>query len=80
MNLEHKIQAILFYQAEPMSIGRLSKLLKHNEGEVRDALLRLREEVEGTGLSLVENSNEVMLGTSPAASSLIAEITKEELS
>lgn len=80
MELRHKIQAILFYQAEPMSIGRLSKLLKHNEGEVRDALLKLREEIEGTGVSLVENGNEVMLGTSPSASSLIAEITKEELS
>ena len=80
MELKHSIQAILFYQAEPMSIGRLSKLLKHSEGEVRDSLAKLREELEGTGLALVENGNEVMLGTSPAASSLIAEITKEELS
>lgn len=80
MNLEYSIQAILFYQAEPMSIGRLSKLLKRSEEEIRAALIKLREELEGTGLSLVENGNEVMLGTSVAASSLIAEITKEELS
>lgn len=80
MELEYSIQAILFYQAEPMSIGRLAKLLKRNEEDIRAALIKLREVVEGTGLSLVENGNEVMLGTSPAASSLIAEITKEELS
>lgn len=80
MNLEYSIQAILFYQAEPMSIGRLSKLLKHSEEDIRAALLKLREEIEGTGLALVENGNEVMLGTSPSASSLIADITKEELS
>ncbi len=80
MELEYSIQAILFYQAEPMSIGRLAKLLKRSEEDIRAALIKLREEVEGTGLSLVENGNEVMLGTSPAASSLIAEITKEELS
>lgn len=80
MELEYSIQAILFYQAEPMSIGRLAKLLKRSEEDIRAALIKLREVVEGTGLSLVENGNEVMLGTSPAASSLIAEITKEELS
>jgi segregation and condensation protein B len=80
MKLEHAIQAILFYQAEPMTIGRLAKLLKKDEGAVRDALIKLREEIAGSGLSLVENGNEVMLGTSPSASSLIEEITKEELS
>lgn len=80
MKLEHAIQAILFYQAEPMTIGRLAKLLKKTEGEVRDALSILREEITETGLALIENGNEVMLGTSPSASSLIAEITKEELS
>lgn len=80
MELQHAIQAILFYQAEPMTIGRLAKLLKKEEEEVRDALIKLREEIAGSGLSLVENGNEVMLGTSPGASSLIEEITKEELS
>jgi segregation and condensation protein B len=80
MELQYSIQAILFYQAEPMSIGRLSKLLKHSEEDIRIALSKLRETLEGSGLSLVENGNEVMLGTSPSASSLIAEITKEELS
>lgn len=80
MELKHSIQAILFYQAEPISIGRLSKLLKRSEDDIRVALVQLREQIEGTGLSLVENGAEVMLGTSPLASSLIAEITKEELS
>ncbi len=80
MELHYAIQAILFYQAEPMTIARLSKLLKRNEEEVRASLVVLRESLLGTGLSLVENGNEVILGTSPDASSLIAEITKEELS
>lgn len=80
MELQYSIQAILFYQAEPMSIGRLSKLLKHSEEDIHSAINKLRDELQGSGLSLVENGNEVMLGTSPAASSLIAEITKEELS
>lgn len=80
MKLEHAIEAILFYQAEPMTISRLSKLLKRNEGEVRDALVILREKLSDTGLSLVQNGDEVMLGTSSEASTLLAEITKEELS
>jgi segregation and condensation protein B len=80
MELHNAIQAILFYQAEPMSIGRLAKLLKRSEEDVRTALLRLRAMLTGTGLSLVENGSDVLLATSPDASSLIAEITKEELS
>jgi segregation and condensation protein B len=80
MELQHQIQAILFYQAEPMSVGRLTKLLKKSEEEVHTALMALRETLTQTGLALVENGNEVMLATSPAASSLIEAITKEELS
>ena len=80
MELERAIEAILFYQAEPMTISRISKLLKRTEGEVRDALLQLREKLSDTGLALVQNGDEVMLGTSPEASVLLADITKEELS
>ena len=43
--LANLIEAILFYQAEPLSVKRLSSLTKHNEGEVRDALKMLEERV-----------------------------------
>ena len=78
--LANLIEAILFYQAEPLSVKRLASLTKKHEGEVRDALKALEEKLSDTGLRLITNGEEVTLGTSPAASATIEAITKEELS
>ena len=78
--LANLIEAILFYQAEPLSVKRLSSLTKHNEGEIRDALKILEERLLSTGLRLLQNGDEVTLGTSPDAGATIEAITKEELS
>lgn len=80
MDLSKAISAILFYRAEPMTIKRLSVLLKYPENDVRDALNVLEVKVRDVGLQLVRNSDEVTLGTAVEASALIESITKEELS
>lgn len=80
MELVKAIIAILFYQAEPIAVKRLSALLKRTEGEVRDAITLLPERLKDTGIMLLQNGDEVTLGTAPEASSLIESITKEELS
>ena len=80
MELANLIEAILFYHAEPLSIKRLAYLTKKNEGEVRDAIMVLEEKLLSSGLRLLQNDDEVVLGTSPSASTLIEAITKEELS
>ncbi len=79
MELANHIQAILFYQAEPLAISRLAKLLKKSEGEVRDAAKILEESLATTGLRLLQNGDNLTLGTAPEASALIEAITKEEL-
>ena len=78
--LANSIEAILFYHAEPMTLRRLSQLLKRNENDVREALRLLEERLSSTGLRLLQEENEVTLGTAPFASALIEAITKEELS
>lgn len=80
MELANLIEAILFYQAEPLKVVRLASLTKKNEGEVRDALKVLEEKLSDTGLRLLTNGEEVTLGTSPDAGATIEAITKEELS
>lgn len=80
MELSNLIEAILFYQAEPIQIARLTQLLKRTEGDVRDALNVLEERLNTTGVRLMRSSDEVTLGTSPDASALIEAMTKEELS
>ncbi len=80
MERAQAICAILFYQAEPMSVRRLSEILKCSEAEVGDALLGLTEQLIGTGLCLIQNADEVTLGTAREAGALIEAMTKEELS
>ncbi len=80
MELANSIEAILFYQAEPMKVSRLVALLKRSEPEVLEAIKVLEDKLSATGLRLLTNSGEVTLGTSPDASALIEAITKEELS
>ncbi len=80
MELPRAISAVLFYQAEPMSIKRLASALKRPEGEIKEALATLEESLAETGLCLVRKGDEVTLGTRPEASELIEQMTKEELS
>lgn len=80
MELANSIEAILFYQAEPMKVSRLATLLKRSDSEVMEAIKVLEDKLSATGLRLLTNGGEVTLGTSPDASALIEAITKEELS
>lgn len=75
-----KIEAILFYKAEPLSVKRLAEILKTDEDEIKTGIKSLKEDLEGRGLALIEWENEVMLGTSKEASEIIESFAKEELS
>lgn len=80
MELEAKIEAILFYRAEPMDKAELAKITKANPEEVASALLILKEKLNNRGISLIQLNGKVELGTNPELSGLIEEIIKEELS
>lgn len=80
MELDAKIEAILFFKAEPMSIDKLVELLNCSQEELTESITKLQEKLTGRGLILVKKDNSIMLGTNPEASQLIENITKEELS
>jgi segregation and condensation protein B len=79
MNLSPKIEALLFWKAEPVSIKKLAELLKIDQKEIGVGLDELEAKLKGSGLTLVRDENDVMLGTAKEYSSLIEEITKEEI-
>jgi segregation and condensation protein B len=79
MNLDAQIEAILFFKGEPVSIVRLSDLLQKTKEEIVGALKTLEANLKDRGVTLITKENEVMLGTSPALSSIIENITREEL-
>jgi segregation and condensation protein B len=79
-SLEQKIEAILFWKAEPMTFKSIASLLKADESSVQSALTTLEAQLANRGLTLVRNDSEVMLGTSKALSPLIEALAKEEIS
>jgi len=78
-NLENKIEAILFFKGEPVSFKRLEDILKVSKEEIKDAIFNLKINLENKGVVLVENNNEVTLGTAPELGKLIENLQKEEL-
>jgi segregation and condensation protein B len=79
MNIEQKIEAILFWKGEPISRKRLAEILESNQTEINEGILKLQENLKERGIVLVEKENEVMLGTVPELSELIEKLQKEEL-
>lgn len=78
-NLESKIEAILFWKGEPMTLDKLALALEASKDEVSQAVLSLRENFKNRGIVLLENNDEITLGTSPEHSLLIENLQKEEL-
>ncbi len=79
MDLEQKIEAILFFKGEPMSRKKLSEFLGVEQMEMNEALEKLKENLKGRGIVLQEKENEVTLGTAGELSDLIEKLQKEEL-
>lgn len=79
LDLEKKIEALLFWKGESMSRKKLAQVLHIKEDEISTALDKLREIYQGRGVVLLEKGDEVMLGTAPEMSDIIEVLQKEEL-
>lgn len=79
IKLESKIEALLFYKGEPLHISKISELLKEEESSIRNALENLKTERQNTGLVIVENNDEFILGTHPQMGNIIEDIRKDEV-
>src|SRR3989338_5757845 len=90
MNLESKIEAILFFKGEPISLKKISEILsssakasdgqgKFGQVEIDEAIEKLKNNLAVRGIVLLENAGEITLGTAPEYSSLIEHLQKEEL-
>ena len=85
MNLESKIEAILFWKGEPISRKKISEILsaqaglKVEEREINEGVEKLKENLKDRGVVLLEKDGDLMLGTTPELSDLIENLQKEEL-
>lgn len=79
MEITQKIEALLFFKGEPVTVGFLADVLKAPEAHIRETLLLLEQSLSSRGIVLMQNGDEYMLGTAPAAGELIEKLIKEEL-
>ena len=79
LNLSAQIEALLFWKAEPISIKKISTILKKEEGDIKAAITELEGSLRGRGLTIVQAEDEVTLGTAKEVSHLIETLTKDEL-
>ena len=79
LNISAKLEAILFWKAEPVSFKKLAELLKVDQATVKSTIQELEKNLQNRGLTIVQTDHEVMLGTAKDFSSLIEQLTKEEL-
>ncbi len=80
MTLESKIESILFWKGEPVTIDFLSNAIGENQENIIKALDLLETSLVTRGITLQRAGDKVALGTAPENSQLIAKIKKEELS
>lgn len=80
MDIASKIQAILFWKAEPVNLKNLALYLKIDKAEIEKGISELQKKLENSPLTLVIHEDEVTLGISKELSSLIEDLTKEEIS
>src|SRR3989344_6316684 len=80
LNLESKIESILFFKNEPISIKELAKILNVNKNEINQSIKNLQEFYKMRGVVIVSDGENISFGTHPDACELIENLEKEELS
>lgn len=80
MNLENKIEAILFFKNEPVSVAELAKLLDVNKEEIKNSISNLQDFYKDRGMVIVSDGENLNFGTHPNESELIEKLQKEEFS
>ncbi len=79
IELEAKIEGLLFYKGEDVEVKKLAELLKVSVEEMEEALKKLEQSLTGRGLVLVRKDDSVVLGITSELSSLIESIRKDEI-
>lgn len=78
LNLDSKLEGILFYKAEPLLKSEVLELLSCPADELNAAIAQLRERLHG-GLRLLETETHIGLVTAPELSEYLETVRRDEL-
>lgn len=79
MELHSKIEGLLFYKGEDVSVKKLAELFTVSVPEIEEALEKLTLTLTGRGLVLVRKDDSVVLGVAGELGPLIESIRKDEV-
>ncbi len=79
LDLSARIEALLFFKGEPVTLRFLTDTLKVSEEEIDNGLNMLAERFAGRGIVLMRQGKEVTLGTTSEMGPIIEGLLKEEL-
>jgi segregation and condensation protein B len=79
IELESKIEGLLFFKGEDVKIKKLAELLSVTNEEIEEALKKLEQTLVGRGLVLVRKDDAVVLGITSELSGIIEGIRKDEI-
>ena len=79
MNLESKLEALLFWKGEPLSKKKIETILSCTADELPAAISLLETNLSTRGLRLMNHDGELELRTAPEMSDMITQLTKDEL-
>lgn len=80
MELQSKIEGLLFYKGEEVRIEKLAEIFSVSKEETEEALKKLEESLNSRGIVLMRKDDSVTLGVNAELSPLIESIRKEEIS
>jgi segregation and condensation protein B len=82
MNLNSQLESLLFAAASPLKLSDLSKILKREKSEIKEALASLSDyyQQQDRGFSLINNGDKYQLTTSEKNSKLVAKLLAQEVS
>lgn len=79
LSLESQLESILFFKGEPMSFSELAKLLDISTDSIKTSIDLLQKQLEGRGVQLVTNDDEVTLSTHKDMHDFFEQLIKTEL-
>jgi len=80
INLSAKIEAILFWKSEPMSLKKIAAALGEKEEDVKKAIPELEQSLNARGTRIIQKDDELAITTASEMASIIEKLTKDELS
>ncbi len=78
--LKSKIESLLFISGDPLSIKKISKILKEPETKIKKELELLTEEYKDRGIVILLKNNKVQMVSNPENSDLVEKFVHSQLS